>query len=237
MREPAHGVNGGEAGNISVDRPSAGRSIQEMKRILSLLMCYVFLQAETFALRGWAGAGGVTFLSGTYSAIMIQTSPGFDFATGRQTSPVGTGIGLVLMTVPQTGPATGDMITFDPETGNAFSGTINGLSNVTTGQLVGILAGDQIGGATAGTATMSGTVTVKIKKGGNAAFQEITGTATTKVDGIAVVFAVANTAINGITSGTETTYSVTGYQASQSATAATSGFDISFGTGSGGAQP
>jgi hypothetical protein len=203
-----------------------------MKKILSLLMCYVFLQAQTFALRGWSGSGGTTILSGTYSAIMVQTSPGFDFATGRQTSPVGTGIGLVQMTVPQNGPATGDMIIFDPETGNAFSGTINGLSNVTTGQLVGIVAGDQIGGTNAGVATISGTLSVKIKQSGaKSGFQEIDGTATTKVDGIPVVFAVGNTPVNGITSGTQTTYSVTGYQSSTQATGTTSGFDITFGTG------
>ena len=207
-----------------------------MKKILSLLMCYVFLQAETFALRGGPGGKVGTPLSGAYSAILIQTSPEIDFVTGTVTAPVGSGIGLVLLNVPQTGPATGDFLTFDSGTGDAFNGTANGLTNIGTGQLVCILSADKINGANVGVETISGTLKAGIQKGRSSLFQQISGTATLRISGIPIVFVSGGNVVNAITSSPPITYDLIGYQSS-TAPATGAAFDITFGTGTTPASP
>ena len=53
-----------------------------MKKILSLLMCYVFLQAETFALRGGPNGAGAGKVTGSFSGIMLEKPDPADPATG-----------------------------------------------------------------------------------------------------------------------------------------------------------
>ena len=109
-----------------------------MKKILSLLMCYVFLQTQTFAGRGGPQGGKGVFMSGAYSALMFQASP------------VGSGVGLLLVGAPNVGPATGDMLLFDFDSGEVITAAMNGLNNIKTGKLVCIVSRSGFG-ATGGT--------------------------------------------------------------------------------------
>ena len=191
-----------------------------MKKILSLLMCYVFLQAETFALRGGPGGVGNAQLSGTYSAVLLQSSPQFDINNIQVTVGPGPGLGLVTLTVPANGPAVGNMLIFDSQTQNTFLGKVNGISNVQTGELIGLVSGTEFkiaSSATAGTAqattsteTIAGRLIAsksKLKRSSS----QITGTATLTAAGIPFVTVVQGQVINYIGNGVPATYDLIGY--------------------------
>ncbi len=179
MRDAGHRVNG--CPNVSNRAKFAFDSRRRkalltsiMKRLLSLLMCYVFLQAETFALRGGPSSRGVQRLQGSYSVIMLESS--IDPFTGK----TGTSVGLALLTAPAAGATTGSFITFSFNGGTSFIGTINGLSS-TAGQLTSVLSGSEING-TGGSKTVNGSLLAKIApKQTGSVVQEITGTASTRV--------------------------------------------------------
>ena len=207
-----------------------------MKKLLSLLMCYVFLQAETFALRGGPSGAGNSYLNGTYSILLIQTSPLFNINNVQVGTGAGNGLALVLLSVPQAGPATGSMLVFDAQTGDTFLGKSNGLSDPRTGTLTSLISGTQflISAATTGGGTgtgttvrtsteiISGTMLVKNKTGDRGStVAQVTGSATLVTAGIPFIDLVTGRTFIG--NGQPTTFDVVGYQ-SATTTGTVTGF-------------
>ena len=96
-----------------------------MKQVFSLLLAFVFLQAETWAIGGGpqSGGGGAA-LTGTYAGVLIPVS--------QTVPPVGTqtnaaAIGLFTVGVPATGVATGSALAF--VNGIAFVGDMVGIAD------------------------------------------------------------------------------------------------------------
>jgi hypothetical protein len=157
-----------------------------MKKILSLLLCFVFLQAETFALRGGPGGAGSRKFTGSYSGVITEVS--------------GSGLGLFLLDAKSTGSSSGSIVFFAQNTtgaavpgvpgfgatagGRYYAGTITGLVNPTTGEFSGLFnATTQVSTSTGAVAvvttiSIAGTMKLSISTGtatGNT--QLITGTA------------------------------------------------------------
>jgi len=91
-----------------------------MKKVLSLLMAFVFVQVQT-----WAASGGPfenpntsKNFSGSYAGVLI---PQFEVGDPNRASS----IGLFTLAQPDVGPATGALVAF--VNGTAFNGTITGL--------------------------------------------------------------------------------------------------------------
>lgn len=131
-----------------------------MKKVLSLLLSYAFLQAQTFALGGGPGGGlPIGSLVGTYSGVMIpdtQTNP----------SPVesSASIGLFSVGVPQAGLATGSAVVF--VNGIAYLGDVSAVADPKYASLVGIVE-----------ATSSNQVTTRVPTvdaNGNIVYQDVT---------------------------------------------------------------
>lgn len=176
-----------------------------MKRLLSLLMCYVFLQAETFALRGGPGGAGSRKLTGSYSGVLTQTAGGTD-------------VGLFLLNTQSAGASTGDVVIFsetiDPFTGNLgarfFSGTLTGLVNPVSGSFSGLFNAAAPNNTTSSspllivisvTPVIAGTIKLSIVPSGNGQVQQVSGTATGESS----------------TTSTVQTYTVSGWQTSAGA--------------------
>lgn len=197
-----------------------------MKKLLSLLLCYVFLQTQTFAMRGGPAGNGNTTLSGTYSILLIQTSPLYNINNNQVSTEAGDGLGLVLLSVPASGPATGSLLIFDSQTSDSFLGKSNGLSDPRTGTLTSLVSGTQYRisttsstsagtgtGVTTSTETISGKMLVKKKTiTSTSTLQQVTGSATLTTAGIPT-----------LGNGQTTTYEVVGYQ-----TASTTGLSSGF---------
>lgn len=108
-----------------------------MKQIFSLLLTYVFLQTETWAIGGGpqSGGGGAA-LTGTYAGVLIPVS--------QTVPPVGTqsnaaAIGLFVVGVPATGVATGSALAF--VNGIAFLGDMAAIADPKKQSLVGVVSG------------------------------------------------------------------------------------------------
>ena len=167
-----------------------------MKKILSLLMCYVFLQAETFALRGGPGGSG-NRLSGSYSGVMTETSGGSDLA-------------LFVLNIAGAGASSGSVIVFEQSAAGArfYSGTITGLTNPTSGDFIGLFNS---------TATVTTTV-------GNIAVTSalsLAGTLKLSISPVVVRGSrqqVTGTAVGQANNGALKKFSVAGWQSSTEAT-------------------
>lgn len=216
-----------------------------MKRVLALLLAFVFLQTQTWALSGGPNYGGdIATFTGTYAGVLIpQVDPlAVIPAAGQSTS-----IGLFSMIQPDVGLATGSLVVFvngaafngningiiDPEDG-AFSGVVDAVSTFTVTQIVpsGVDANGNItfttedfvvqaqGNMQAEVRTDPGTTNTTSLNLTNPA--RIEGTAT-----IDVFFLVDDTTGTPIISET-TTFQVDGFKQSDSFATAT---DINIGTG------
>ena len=127
-----------------------------MKSVFPLLLCYVFMTAQTYAISGGPvfGGGNVT-TTGIYSGV-IQGTEESDTPTGTTEPPIpgdpvpndptgGTGgtpsnaLGLFTLNVPTTLLAAGTFILFAD--GEIFTGTINASVDPDNGQLKGLLEG------------------------------------------------------------------------------------------------
>ncbi len=107
--------------------PTGVGSFALMKQVLSLLVCFVFLQTQSWALSGgpFGGSTASSSLTGTYAGVLIpQVAP----AAGTATS-----IGLFTLMQPDSGQATGSLLVF--VNGTAFQGTITGVIDPGTGSL------------------------------------------------------------------------------------------------------
>jgi hypothetical protein len=102
-----------------------------MKRVLSLLLAFVLIQTQTWALSGgpFGNVQGQSSLTGSYAGVLIP-----------DILPVGnaaTAIGLFTLVQPDAGLATGNVTVF--VNGAAFAGTINGVMDPKTGSFRGLI--------------------------------------------------------------------------------------------------
>ncbi len=117
-----------------------------MKKILSLLMCYVFLQAETFALRGGPNGAGAGKVTGSFSGIMLEKPDPADPAK------ISADIGLFIMSAAISGPSVGYLIIFSQgeKDSKVYNCKMTGLSDTSrggTGTFYGLFAGTAATGA------------------------------------------------------------------------------------------
>ena len=193
-----------------------------MKKILSLLMCYVFLQTETFALRGGPNSGNGEKVTGQYSGVMVEND-------GK-----GSDLGLFLLTAVSNGASNGSMVIFSASTTtlNAFavagesdiySGNISGISDTSrggTGTFYGLFHAEAKTGSGA-QRSANGQMTVTAKKAaGQNSTQRLTGTASSQT--VSIDSVGGNTATS---SGPNKTYAVDGW-VTGSSTGTVNGFSI-----------
>jgi hypothetical protein len=115
-----------------------------MKKVLSLLVAFVFLQVQS-----WALSGGPVFTTtsanpsiiGTYGGVMIPTSTQTNTAIGATGANDFTpaSIGLFSIAVPETGISSGVAIVFVD--GVAFIGQIAGVGDGDRQEIQGVIAG------------------------------------------------------------------------------------------------
>ena len=102
-----------------------------MKQVLSLLMAFVFLQTQSWALSGGPGGSGTVAggsLSGTYAGVLVP-----------QVAIVGgsASIGLFTLVQPDSGLTTGTISVFVNGTG--FTGTVSGVMDPKDGSFDGVI--------------------------------------------------------------------------------------------------
>ena len=102
-----------------------------MKQLLSLLLCFVFLNGQTFAKHEFPG--GTASLTGIYGGVMVPTST---TVSGVATDPSNS-IGLFSFTMPSAGFGAGAMLVF--ANGTVYNGTITAMGNPSTGQITAVL--------------------------------------------------------------------------------------------------
>ena len=111
-----------------------------MNRVLSLLVAYVFLQTQAWALSGgpvYENEGTLT-LTGTYAGVIVPDAPQTGQSlSGEPIPPEITSIGLFSIGVPGTGLASGALVFF--VNGDAFTGTITGVADPGKGTFVGLI--------------------------------------------------------------------------------------------------
>lgn len=171
--EPTHGVNDLEFTKIVFDIARRMALVpRAMKKILSLLMCYVFLQAETFALRGGPGGGGGQKVSGTYSGVMIESSGTTDVA-------------LFLLNAQAGGASNGQIVIFSQSgvSSDAYNCNLTGLSDTSrggSGQFIGVFTGAAVVTTATSIQSVSGQMTVKISANSNSQSPRLSGTASSR---------------------------------------------------------
>ena len=101
-----------------------------MKAIFGVLLCYVFFTSQCFAIKGGPVYPGATnvLTTGTYAAVMLPSAT---------ESPFENSIGLFSINLPKTGLGTGTLVIF--QTGQTYTGTIQGLTDPDSAQLHGLL--------------------------------------------------------------------------------------------------
>jgi len=110
-----------------------------MKKVLSLLVAYVFFQTQSWALVGGpVYPGGNLSLIGTYAGVLIPDSPQTGTSlSGKALAPTVTSIGLFTLSVPSLGLASGTTVFF--VNGDPYTGTISGVADPDKSTLVGIV--------------------------------------------------------------------------------------------------
>jgi len=178
-----------------------------MKKLLSLLMCYVFLQAETFAMRGGpSGSGSILQPIGFFSGVFVDISG------------VGSAdVGLFLISVPSAGAANGQVVFYSGSGVDAdfYNGIITGLSSPTTAQLVAVFSAQGSTG-TSGTRSLNGDMSAKASRTNARGITTLQLTGTAHAQTIEVFTSSSTTLLVAIpvppVVGPLKTYSVTGWQ-------------------------
>jgi hypothetical protein len=145
-----------------------------MRKVLSLLLAFVFMQVQAHALSGGpvfgsGNATGALNVIGTYGGVLrpgsgvVDSEGGGDATTGQDNSQ-STSIGLFSFGVPDAGPATGGVVVFVE--GTAFNGILTGVADPLDGAFSGII--DAIS-----TYTISFIVQTGFDAAGNPIFQTI----------------------------------------------------------------
>lgn len=114
-----------------------------MKQVLSLLVAYIFLQTQMWAIGGGPRHGGSTSsVSGTYAGVLIPSrvnrlfqNPSF---TPTAESDANT-LGIFAISIPTTGVGTGNYLFF--QDGEAFFGSMSGVADPGRGTFIGLIAG------------------------------------------------------------------------------------------------
>ena len=198
-----------------------------MKQVLSLLLAFVFLQAETWAIGGGpASSGGLANLVGSYAGVLIprtQTNPPVGVATNSAS------IGLFGVNVPNTGLSSGAALAF--VNGVAFIGDVTGIVDPKKQTLLGVVTGisnfnvisiNPVTGATVTTAIFAqGSIKAKFQSAGLLT-DSITGanTGNHRLKGVAALDLFGTIGANGLPVISNTvTFAVDGFQ--QSATTST----------------
>lgn len=118
-----------------------------MKKLLPILLCYILMTSQVFAISGGpVFGGGGTDPQGTYSGIITVNTkldfdnPVFDPVTNTFVPAVvaTNAIGLFSLTVPATNLATGTNIIFVD--GAVYRGTINASVDPDSGRLSGLIS-------------------------------------------------------------------------------------------------
>ncbi len=122
-----------------------------MKKILPILLCYVLMTSQVFAISGGPVFGSGTINPvGTYSGVVQGVSQGVSstttFTGNVNTDLIGgtvpsTALGLFSLSVPTTSVATGAFILFS--NGSTFTGNIDASIDVDSNQLSGLVFGYQ----------------------------------------------------------------------------------------------
>ena len=120
-------------------------------------MCYVFLQAETFALRGGPTGGGSGKVTGSFSGVMLEKPDPADPAK------ISSDIGLFIMSAAISGPSVGYLIIFSQgqKDSKVYNCKMTGLSDTSrggTGTFYGLFAGTAATGAPPAAAAGGGVV-------------------------------------------------------------------------------
>jgi hypothetical protein len=108
-----------------------------MRLLFALLLCFVLMQTECFALRGGpVFATASVPIGGTYSGVLV---PDLIASTGTSTitSDAENSLGLFTLAVPATGIATGAAFIFSA--GRSFTGVINAFADPDSGRISGII--------------------------------------------------------------------------------------------------
>jgi hypothetical protein len=97
-----------------------------MKKLLSLLLVFVFLQSEVWALSGGPvfSLNSVTSTQGTFAGVVIPVSSTSNTAT---TQDIANSLGVFSIGIPQVGLASGVFVYFS--NGQTFTGTIVGTAD------------------------------------------------------------------------------------------------------------
>ena len=120
-------------------------------------MCYVFLQAETFALRGGPNGAGAGKVTGSFSGIMLEKPDPADPAK------ISSDIGLFIMSAAISGPSVGYLIIFSQgqKDSKVYNCKMTGLSDTSvggSGTFYGLFAGTAATGAPPAAAAGGGVV-------------------------------------------------------------------------------
>lgn len=101
-----------------------------MKKILSLLLIYVFFQTQAWALHGGPefGSTGAVSLVGTYAGTFLPTS-----ASSTNS------IGVFALSIPETSVGQGTFVYF--QDGNTYTGVVSGVADPSSQTLVGLIEG------------------------------------------------------------------------------------------------
>ena len=135
-------------------------------------MCYVFLQTETFAMRGGpSGTGGVLSAVGAFSGILVDVTPG------------GGDVGLFLLTIISSGASVGQVAIFSSSATDVdyYTGVMTGLSDPAKGNFVGVFNGAGATGAAANR-SINGSMQATVKKSSGTGISNLrlTGTAASR---------------------------------------------------------
>jgi|GEM_PF-2145879 len=117
-----------------------------MKKLLSLLLSFVLLNAQAMALSGGPTYASALNMNGTYSGVMTPVSKNRIFENPAVIASVesdANSLGIFVLNIPGVGAAVGSFLYFDE--GEAFFGDINAVADPADGSIKGLLAGVALG--------------------------------------------------------------------------------------------
>jgi hypothetical protein len=114
-----------------------------MRIVLSLLTCFVFLQAQTYAINGGPVTNQDLTATGTFSGLLIPESSGAlggsggGTGSGFATQTAANSMGLFTFGLPTSGLGSGSFLMFSE--GRVYTGTITAFGDPNSGAIQGIL--------------------------------------------------------------------------------------------------
>ena len=176
-----------------------------MKKLLSLLMCYVFLQTETFAMRGGPGGQAAKPILGAYTGVMLDNSGTTD-------------IGMFILAAIKNGASTGQVAFFSENAAlfDYYVGDLTGVSDVAKGIFYGVLDGKGAASSTFTAKSLSGQIRIQSDPVASSSTGQgrVTGTANSRTNEVITVPGMPPVVV--VTIGPLHTYTVDGWQSSTS---------------------